>query len=188
MKHVEQVVGPDAQFNKSKALNLGACHARGDTLILLDGDLLIPVHFAAECARALASSHAARPARWVAYLDATATQRIENDKQIAAQQIVDVIANLPMPLAVRRSTYWEIGGHDEAYEGWGGEDLEFLSRIRTRSICEGGWLPLLHLWHSPASKKKSGDRNRLLHTQKMRVPRLERINRLKMENHGHGPT
>ncbi|MCC7096261.1 MAG: hypothetical protein IT472_03660 [Thermomonas sp.] len=91
----------------------------------------------------------------------------------------DIVENTPMPIAVRKTTYWAIGGHDEDYAGWGGEDTEFLDRLRTRRISEAGWLPLLHVWHAAAPNKASGDRNHRLHEAKMRTSSATRIQALR---------
>jgi len=86
-----------------------------------------------------------------------------------------VVQNNPTPLAVRRETYWEIGGHDESYFGWGEEDAEFLERLRTRTVCEAGWAPMVHLWHAQAPQKASGKRNHALHAVIANDPPLRRI-------------
>lgn len=166
-------------FNKSRALNLGARLAKTEKLIVLDADFLVPQRFASECARVLAVIEAARPARWIGYLDSVSTERLAQTDEISSlSSIEQILTNNPTPVAVRRSTYWEIGGHDESYVGWGGEDTEFLDRLRTRDISEGGWMPILHAWHALAPKKAGGDRNRSLHSRKMTDAPDVRISRL----------
>lgn len=166
-------------FNKSRALNTGAHAARGDVLVILDGDYLLPTAFARECARVLREKEAVRPARWIFYLDAESTAALSKSRDPSRIAGVEaIVSNNPTPFAIRRSAYWEIGGHDEDYIGWGGEDTEFLDRLRTRQISEGGWMPVVHAWHPVAPKKADGDRNRGLHAAKMAVPAVERIARL----------
>jgi hypothetical protein len=92
--------------------------------------------------------------------------------------IDQVIANTPMPIAVRSDAYWSVGGHDETFFGWGGEDLEFLSRMRTRRFSDGGLLPVVHLWHPPAANKASGDRNRKVSDWINSIPAEQRIETL----------
>jgi hypothetical protein len=176
--HFEESVAGQP-FNKSRALNLGAQLARGRVLLLLDADMLVPARYASECARVLREVEAARPARFLFCLDAESTQRSTQDGRLdETPRLESIIANTPMPLAVRADTYRDIGGHDESYAGWGGEDSEFLDRLRTRSLSEGGWMPVLHLWHAPAAGKQ-GERNRSHHRERMSVPALERIERLR---------
>ena len=173
-----------APFNKCRALNLGAELARGRVLVLLDADMLVPSRYAAECARVLREVEAARPARFLFCLDAGSTQRCTQLGRIdESADLESIIANTPMPLAVRADTYRDIGGHDESYAGWGGEDSEFLDRLRTRLLSEGGWMPVLHLWHAPAAGKQ-GERNRAHHRERMAVPALERIRRLRAGQEG----
>lgn len=172
-------VDTSAGFNKSAALNLGARVARGEFLVVLDADYLIPTRFASECARALRVVEGIRPARWIFYLDAPSTLTLHKDCEWSKVQGLEaIVANNPTPIALRRSTYWEIGGHDETYVGWGGEDTEFLDRLRTRNISEGSWLPILHAWHAPAPKKADGDRNAALHAARMQSPAATRIQKL----------
>ena len=167
-------------FNKSRALNAGAQAARGEVLVILDGDYLLPTPFARECARVLGEKEAARPARWIFYLDAESTGALSESRDASRIAGIEaVVSNNPTPIAVRRRTYWEIGGHDESYVGWGGEDTEFLDRLRTRDISEGGWMPVLHAWHPAAAKKADGDRNAQQHRRIMESPAAQRIMRLR---------
>lgn len=179
VRYVHQHPPASAQgFNKSWALNRGAREARSEILILLDADFLVPAAFARECHRILQVVEATRPARFIFNLDRESSERLAASQIIADTfNVESVVANTPMPLAIRASTYWQVGGHDEAYEGWGGEDSEFVHRVRTRRVAEGGWLPVLHAWHPPAAKKRDGDRNQTLHEQRMGVSVDERIRR-----------
>ncbi|GHC05628.1 glycosyltransferase family 2 protein [Thermomonas carbonis] len=180
VRYLHQIAAEGAQFNKSKALNAGARAASGRNLIILDADYVLPERFAAECAYALENVDAVRSARWIFYLDRTSSERLATTYDCLTNGGTEaIVSNNPTPLALRRSVYWEIGGHDEAYEGWGGEDTEFLDRLRIRPISEGGWMPVLHAWHAPAPKKADGDRNRMLHEERMAIPVEVRIARLR---------
>jgi len=61
-------------------------------------------------------------------------------------------------LAITRKAYFSIGGFDEAFVGWGGEDNEFWERARTRKVWPYGYLPLLHLWHKAQPGKFQQER------------------------------
>jgi hypothetical protein len=176
VRYVHQVQDGALAFKKSSALNHAAREAKGEYLIILDADYLLPTRFAAECCRVLRDVESVRPARLLFYLDEASTVAMSahlDPFQITG--IEKVVANNPTPIAVRRSTYWQIGGHDEGYVGWGGEDSEFLDRLRTLPICEAGWMPVMHAWHAPAPKKADGDRNRQFHASRMAVPASTRI-------------
>jgi glycosyltransferase involved in cell wall biosynthesis len=177
VRYFHQVRACEDPFNKSSALNFAAREASGEFLLFLDADLLLPSKFAAECARVLDHVDGVRPGRFVFYLDRSSSERLSADFKLKPTSIESVVANTPMPLAVRTSTFWEVGGHDESYVGWGGEDSEFLDRLRTRSVCEGGWMPLVHAWH-PAAPGKQGERNRKHHRARMAVTAQTRITQL----------
>lgn len=177
-------------FNKSWATNRAAREAKGEILIFLDADYLIPTAFAAECCRVLQNVEGVRPSRLIFYLNQSSTEQLIKDQDL--NNILDldyVVANNPTPVAVKASTYWEVGGHDESFSGWGGEDTEFLNRLRTRRISEGGWMPLLHLWHAAAAKRENGDRNQALYEALISQSAPERISRLlKLNLGGHVPS
>ncbi|WP_182864982.1 glycosyltransferase family 2 protein [Stieleria mannarensis] len=172
---------PDRGFNKSLALNQAADHARGAVLFIHDGDYVVPREYVKEGIRILNQKNGCRPARWLFYLEQDATQRAIAENQLMFPGIEKIVQNNPTPIAIRSDAYRRIGGHDESYFGWGGEDLEFLSRMRTGGRENGGTLPVVHLWHPPAPKKASGDRNREHHDQTMAVPAEQRIRQLHSE-------
>jgi len=171
---------PGAGFNKSWALNVGARIACGDALVIHDADYVPPPDYLRTCRAVLGKYEAVRPGRLIFYLGPDATREIIDSRGFAPRTlpkhgVESVVQNNPTPLAVRRETYWEIGGHDESYFGWGEEDAEFLERLRTRTVCEAGWAPMVHLWHAQAPQKASGKRNHALHAVIANDPPLRRI-------------
>ncbi|MFH5805569.1 galactosyltransferase-related protein [Alienimonas sp. DA493] len=178
-------------FNKSRLLNRAAEVARGKVLVVHDVDLLPTRGYLRRCAAAVAEADAARPGRLIFYLnEATTARLVAADRPTAwhpgaecgggeCLSVERVVQNSPNPTVVRREAYFELGGHDESFEGWGGEDLEFLSRLRTRPTNEFGTEPLVHLWHPPAPKKASGHRNDRLQAERLAEPPANRIRRLR---------
>jgi hypothetical protein len=81
-------------------------------------------------------------------------------------------------LAVRRDTYFAVGGHDEAFLGWGGEDNEMFDRLRTVKLHDSSYLPFLHLYHAPQPGKAAVNPNTSYFEQRMRRPARERITEL----------
>lgn len=151
---------PQAPFNRSWALNVGARHATGRVVVLHDGDYVVPAAFAHEIAQKVTGGvQAARLARYIFYLDQQTSQHVQSWRKFDDIGHVErIVQNNPTPVAVTRDAYLRIGGHDESFYGWGGEDNEFLDRVRTLNYVEGSFLPVIHLWHTEAPNR-SGDRN-----------------------------
>jgi hypothetical protein len=84
-------------------------------------------------------------------------------------------------LAIRRDAYFRIGGFDERFVDWGGEDDEFFDRCRVLKQYDFGYLPFIHLWHEPQPTKSSPvrDRNLNLLAKLLQIPPEERIRELK---------
>ena len=172
-------------FNKSWALNVAAREARGHCLLIHDADYVVPSDYVNECCRVLKTVDGVRPSRFNFHLERKSTFELINTRTLHRKPILEyIIQNNPTPMAVRRDVYWEIGGHDESFVGWGGEDVEFLSRLRTRSVAEGGWLPAIHLWHPAASQKASGHRNQQQQIDKLSSDPAHRIEALRARSLG----
>ena len=184
VRYFHQINDPSQRgFNKSWALNRAAKEAKGENLVLLDADFLIPCHYVFDCAQKLKQVDAVRPGRLLFYLNQVSTSALFTSKKLSTISGLDcVVANTPLPMVTKRQSYWDIGGHDEEFWGWGGEDTEFLDRLRTCNIAEGGWLPIIHLWHPAAPKKANGDRNNELYDDKMKISPNDRIELLKKNN------
>lgn len=176
---------PDMPFNRSWAMNVGARHAQADCLIFHDGDLLVPTTYAAT-ARELTrlGYHGARLARLIFYLDQATSTPIQAGRTIPTDpvRIGEVRANCRATLVMERQAYWRIGGHDESFSGWGGEDDELLQRAATLRLYPGAFLPFVHLWHPSQPEKHAGLTEReQFSTQQMKIPVAERISLLKQQ-------
>lgn len=73
-------------------------------------------------------------------------------------------------LVIRREEFLKLGGYDEAFEGWGYADQDFLSRLHSSNSTQidcSTKIPVFHQFHSYDQAWKNGDtarRNRrLLH-------------------------
>ncbi len=179
-----QRIDPTQAFNKSRALNLAADLARAKLLAIHDADFLLPSRYLSSCQRMMTDAAGLRPARWIVHLDQQTTSLTCEKGELPDKPGVEMILqNTPNPFLCTKSAYDQIGGHDESFVGWGGEDLEFLSRMRTRKTLEGGFLPVIHLWHPSAEKKASGDRNQSLQEQRLAESAELRIQRLQGDRH-----
>ena len=168
------------EFNKSRALNFAAREARGKYLLIHDADYVVPRDYVAECCRVLNRVDGVRPSRLNFHLNQSSTEFFTSQHRMSEAPVSEfIVQNNPTPMALRAKSYWDIGGHDESFIGWGGEDVEFLSRLRTLTMSEGGWMPTIHLWHPPAPRKASGHRNQQQQDEMLATDPRVRIERLR---------
>jgi len=180
IRHVFVPAQEGEAFSKSRALNAGARTARHPVLVLLDADMVPSSDFLSRSLDVLAKGwEAVRPVRFLFLLgEAESRDFVRNASVENLEAIAHVHQNFPgLATVIRRETYLELGGHDERFEGWGGEDLEFLDRLQTRKLYPGSFLPAIHLWHPPAEQKQSGHRNNDLLRQILQEPAGHRIER-----------
>ena len=149
---------PGMPYSRSWAFNVGARLARGELLILHDNDLPVPCAYAAEAWRRFREGYeVVNLKRFIFYLGEATSRRLLTGGGVpdGAGPPLAIMQNAEGggSLAVGRTTFLELGGFDEAFVGWGGEDNEFWERCRTRSLWPFGYLPLLHLWHEPQPEK-----------------------------------
>jgi glycosyltransferase involved in cell wall biosynthesis len=159
------MAGPNEEFNKSMLLNRGVALARAPLVLLHDADILVPRDYLEQALRRIdAGFEAVRPLRLLFYLDSIQSRGLIASGNFATNVDVPVVTQNFQggSTLLVRDVYGAIGGHDERFRGWGGEDLEFLERLQTRKLFKGGIMPGLHLWHEPGPKKASGDRNNQL--------------------------
>lgn len=174
-------------YNRSAAFNLGAKHARGRILVLHDNDMLVPTLYCREIVKlANAGYDALNIKRFVIYLSRLDTERIIGSiDRLKSCTPVYIVQNLEAggSMAITKEAYIRIGGMDESFVGWGGEDNEFWNRCSVLKRWIWGYKPLIHLWHE--SQPLKGDAQNLnleraRYLEKSDV--LERIERLKAED------
>lgn len=150
-------------FNRSWALNVGAQHHNpaSELLVLMDADVLTDRDFVA---RNLARFDVPgvgglNPYRDMFCMDPRSTNVAIRDRVLRQQPQLDVADirgfRLRRPrgclLWVRREAYTRVGGFDERYEGWGGEDYDFIHRLDYETPLDTFEDPLLHMHHPPSS-------------------------------------
>jgi hypothetical protein len=147
---------PDYPFNRSWAFNAGAREARGRLLIFHDNDMLCPARYAAEIvARANEGSSFFELKRFIFYLGETASRAMFATGVLPTDAPDVIVQNLQGgSVAAEREAFFAIGGFDESFVGWGGEDNEFWERAAsTGRVYDFGYLPIVHLWHAPQPGK-----------------------------------
>ncbi|MFQ6540003.1 MULTISPECIES: glycosyltransferase family 2 protein [Aphanothece] len=174
---------PEMPFNKSWALNVGARQACSQSLVFHDADMVAPSSYGKATLDLFARGFSgALVPRFVFYLDRETSRQVQQTYALACvKSIDDVRANCRgVTLVMTRDAYWEIGGHDESFYGWGGEDDEILERAQTLRFYPGAFVPFVHLWHESQPEKHSGLIERQQFTdRRFAIPVNERIAQLR---------
>ncbi len=173
-------VQPDMAYNRSMAFNQGAQLARGNLLILHDNDMPIPQDYAAaNMARVREGYEVVNLKRFIFYLDRRTSDNVSIDRGIPSIPGITAIMQNSQgggSIAITREAFFDIGGMDESFIGWGGEDNEFWERAETRKLWPYGSMPILHLWHAPQPEKHQRDSHTLKrYTELSIIKPVERI-------------
>jgi hypothetical protein len=185
VRHLHTPVGSDSEpYNRARTLNDGARAARSSFLVLHDNDYLVPAEYAASLVeRRDEGSEFIDLKRFMFYLDAEDTNVIFKRRDLSRCTPDHVTQNLLAggSVAADRAAYFEIGGFDESFVGWGGEDNDFWERAMTRRTNAFAYLPFVHLWHRPQPEKVAVDPagGRARYIELADVPAEERIIRLR---------
>jgi len=170
-------------YSRASTLNNGVVAASGGIVVLHDNDMLVPSRYAAECvARVEDGIDFLEPKRFIFYLSEEETQRSFESGQIRTDAATTIVQNaLGGSIVARRDAYLAIGGFDEAFVGWGGEDNEFWERAEAGGKASRfGWLPFVHLFHAPQKGKLQGKEAPAVkrYYELRSIPPRERIARL----------
>jgi hypothetical protein len=187
VRYVHTPIPAGMPYSRAWAFNVGARATRGAILVLHDNDMLVPRGYAAE-ARAIRGSgyEVMNLKRFVFYLGERESHRVMAEKAIEGQPDF-VVQNLEGggSVAIDRDTFFAVGGFDEAFVGWGGEDNEFWERCAVRAVWPWGYLPLVHLHHDEQAGKGRRDRaTAALLDARSRVPAEERVRELTARDFG----
>jgi len=186
---------PDMPYCRSWTFNVGAQFAKGDVMVLHDNDMLVPQDYAAWILDRMAMGYdVINPKRFIFYLGQKHTEQVFANQATPLDGAPEaIVQNLEGggSVAITRAGFDEIGGMDEAFIGWGGEDNEFWDRAQVLRMWPWAGLPLVHLWHAaqPGKHDASYHTARLFERVMQTSPR-ERIARLKSLDRGSlaGPT
>jgi len=178
---------PDLPYSRSWAFNVGAMAARGRYLVFHDNDVCMPVRYGTELMRIFREGfEAARLQRFVFYLGPEPSASILSTRSAAtAAAPVQIVQNCEGgTLGVERDVYWQVGGHDEGFLGWGGEDNEILDRLRLRRLHDHAYLPFLHLYHPPQPGRSALHPNSAYYEKRMALPPRLRVDELASRKQG----
>jgi len=157
--YVHQPIGSNSEpYNRSRTFNEGVRHARAPLFVLHDNDFLVPADYAAELARRHdLGSEVIDLKRFMFYIKEEDVTRVLQSSTLPSLTPLHVIQNLlgGGSLAADRRAYSELGGFDESFVGWGGEDNEFWDRAMKRRVDAFATMPLVHIWHEAQPEKKA---------------------------------
>ncbi len=142
-------------YSRAWAFNVGARAARGGLLVFHDNDMLVPRSYASEAMAIRGKGfEVMNLKRFVFYLGERDSALVLEGAPVGGRP-ERVIQNLEGggSVAVDREAFFAVGGFDEAFVGWGGEDNEFWERSAVRAVWPWGYLPVVHL-HHPAQPGK----------------------------------
>lgn len=183
VRYLHTPVDAGVEYNRSAAFNAGAKTARGELLVLHDNDMLVPQRYAVEvAARAAEGWRFIDLKRFVFYASEHDSRAIWDGAPLRPDLTTTITQNVRGgSIAVAKSAYAAIGGFDESFIGWGGEDNEFWERAEVHGgVYKFGYLPMLHLWHRAQPGKQDRENAPAVRRYfEMRdVPPAERIRRL----------
>jgi hypothetical protein len=175
---------PEAPYNRSNTFNVGAGAARSPVLLLHDNDMLVPRGYARRILQRMGNGYAVvNPKRFIFYLHQQHSQAVLNHGAAYDEVPADyIVQNLEAggSMAITADAYKRLGGMDEEFRGWGGEDNEFWDRCLTLPTWIWGYEPIVHLWHLSQPLKGEGDNPNLERARSlMRRPTRERIEHLR---------
>jgi hypothetical protein len=161
----------DPGWRKSWAYNVAARAARAPVLVCHDGDILVPAGYARALLQTLGRGFdSVHIQRFLFYLGPADSERVQATGSLAGCCPDEVRHNwVGGTLAIRRDAYFAIGGFDERFVDWGGEDNEFFSRCAALRQCRHGFVPFVHLWHPPQVNKSGIGRDAALKVMQERL-------------------
>ncbi len=135
-------------FSRAQAINQGVGQTDAEIVVVNDADTLVGPE---QIRRAVAWAQGA-PGLVYAY---TRYRRLGPDAVIDTYKDVPYgeakwqMESAPSQsvVAIRRSDFWEIGGMDEQFVGWGYEDCEFADRAARYVPIRRVPGDLYHIWH-----------------------------------------
>jgi hypothetical protein len=148
----------DIAYSRSMAFNEGAKAAKSELLVFHDNDLLVPARYADNLLKYFRDGYEViNLKRFIFYLDKISTKQVCDQASIQISPGIEAImqnAEGGGSICITNEAFLGIGGFDERFVGWGGEDNEFWERAATRRVYPYGYLPLVHLWHAPQAGKQ----------------------------------
>lgn len=150
----QKLVAHNDPFTKAGSINLGVKETTGDVILITDSDCYTPD--VAGLQRLVGEVEAGKqpwitPHRFVYKLSEKSSQIVYDEGSINLNKLTRSIGCIGGGLIVLNRESWNIvGGFDERFQTWGGEDVSFGMALE--SLCGSqprGRLDLIHFWHPP---------------------------------------
>ena len=170
-------------YNRAVTFNVGARLATAPVMLLHDNDMLVPVDYLSRILKRMALGYAVvNPKRFIFYLSRQHSEALlAGTTTAAAQPPETIVQNLEAggSMAITRQAFAQIGGMDEGFVGWGGEDNEFWDRCLSLPTWIWGYEPIVHLWHSAQPLKRQTQNPNLDRLrQRLAIPTDQRVSEL----------
>lgn len=184
---------PNAPYNRAHTFNIGASKARAPVLLLHDNDMLVPHGYVRRIMDRIGMGFCVvNPKRFIFYLNRSHSNRLlAREIGYDSEPAEAIVQNLEAggSMAIISDAYHSIGGMDEGFTGWGGEDNEFWDRCLTLPTWIWGYEPIVHLWHQSQPLKEMRDNPNLTRCREvMMQPPEERIEILRTGKKYQGST
>lgn len=171
---------PDMPYCRSWTFNVGVKMAVADVLVLHDNDMPIPADYSSCILEKVSEDYeVVNLKRFIFYLSEQHTAEVFSDKNALLKRPPQSIMQNSEgggSIAITRKCYEEIGGFDESFIGWGGEDNEFWGRAITRRLWPYAFLPVVHLWHAAQVGKHDDNYDTAIHYRALsKIAPQERI-------------
>ena len=137
-------------FCKSAACNLGVSKASHNIIILHDADMLVDRSYTNKVCGVLKDYDACHLGRSVTYLNSKSTTYVVKSGKVSDSLTADLVVNYfeGGSLACKRRTYFDIGGFNEQFIGYGVEDCEFFERLsKLTNFYDHRSVNLIHMFH-----------------------------------------
>lgn len=190
---------PDEGFRVAKARNEAIAKAKGEYIILIDGDMLLTPHFISDHIRLMKSGQFVTGSRARLKEKATAQRCLTRNAKIhfASAGLSRRLVLLRIPwmhnfirghrglrnarschMAFWKNDYVKVNGFEEAFEGWGYEDSEFVQRLYNNGLVRKNaklLAPAVHLFHKEKSTERAEANramlNNTINSRKLRADR-----------------
>lgn len=173
-------------WNQPHALNTGLLKAKGEFIVRLDVDLILPPNFFEVIQQKINKNSYFHSRTYFLTPEFTDYQNLfqKNKKQNKFKVSNDYYLGLLM--IINREFFLSINGFDEYYSFWGHDDLDMSKRIqnegKTLTWLDINDLPVFHQYHPPSGSKNPTGYQRLL------INHFENSNYNKLKNIQIGKT